>query len=98
MVDPPRSPHADDEPDPEPSHGSPSGEPPKMPRWVKVSAVVVGVVILLFVILQLTGIGGNHGPGRHSSAGRPAVVTGVDLRATPGSYGHGQQAAQSSYR
>ena len=39
--------------------------PPRMPRWVKVSAIVVGVLILLFLVLQLTGIGGQHGPGRH---------------------------------
>lgn len=54
------------------------GTPPGMPRWVKVSAIVVGVLILVFLVLQLTGIAGNHGPGRHSSAGitPPAGVTG----------------------
>ena len=41
--------------------------PPGMPRWVKVAAIVVGVLFLLFVVLQLTGIGGEHGPGRHMS-------------------------------
>lgn len=45
------------------------GNPPGMPRWVKVSAIVVGVLVLVFLVLQLTGIAGNHGPGRHSSAG-----------------------------
>jgi hypothetical protein len=98
MVDPRRSPEADDGPGREPSHGSPSGEPPTMPRWVKVSAVVVGVVIVLFVILQLTGIGGSHGPGRHSGAGRPAMVSGVDLRVVPGGGPQGRQAGESSYR
>ena len=43
--------------------------PPGMPRWVKVTAIVVGVLVLVFLVLQLTGIAGNHGPGRHSSAG-----------------------------
>ena len=47
--------------------------PPGMPRWVKVSAVVVGLLILLFVVLQLTGIAGEHGPGMHSSLGSPPV-------------------------
>ena len=41
--------------------------PPRAPRWVKVAAVVVGVLILVFLVLQLTGIGGEHGPGRHMS-------------------------------
>ncbi|WP_185938582.1 hypothetical protein [Geodermatophilus aquaeductus] len=41
------------------------------------TAIVVGVLILVFLVLQLTGIAGNHGPGRHSSAGitPPAGVT-----------------------
>ena len=43
------------------------GAPPRMPRWVKVAALIVGVLVLLFVVLQLTGIGGEHGPGRHMS-------------------------------
>ena len=41
--------------------------PPRMPRWVKVSVLVVGVLVLLFLVLQLTGLGGEHGPGRHVS-------------------------------
>lgn len=51
--------------------------PPGMPRWAKVSAIVVGVLILVFLVLQLTGLAGDHGPGRHSSAGLtpPAGVT-----------------------
>ena len=39
--------------------------PPSIPRWVKVSGIIVIALILLFVIMKLTGIGGNHGPGRH---------------------------------
>ena len=47
---------------------NPSREgPPGMPRWVKVAAIIVGVLILLFVVLKITGIGGEHGPGRHMS-------------------------------
>ena len=51
-----------------------------MPRWVKIAAIVVGLLILLFVVLQLTGIGGEHGPGRHMSGettpsvGMPATL------------------------
>jgi hypothetical protein len=42
--------------------------PPGTPRWVKIFAIIAIVLILLFVILKLTGIGGNHGPGRHFSS------------------------------
>lgn len=42
--------------------------PPGMPRWVKVSAVVVLVVALaLLVIMALTGV--EHGPGLHTGTG-----------------------------
>ncbi|MDX8143157.1 hypothetical protein SAMN04488074_119136 [Lentzea albidocapillata subsp. violacea] len=42
--------------------------PPRMPRWVKVSLIVVGALILLFLVLQLTDVGGQHGPARHLSS------------------------------
>jgi nitrite reductase (NO-forming) len=38
--------------------------PPGVPGWVKVLGAVVGGLILLAGLLQLTGIG-DHGPGRH---------------------------------
>lgn len=63
-----------------PRPGADHGTPPRMPRWVKVAAIVVGLLVLLFVVLQLTGIGGVHGPERHMSgaptphAGTPAVA------------------------
>jgi len=40
---------------------------PGTPRWVKISGIVVGVMILLAVVLVVSGIGGPHGPGRHLS-------------------------------
>ena len=42
-------------------------QPPSMPRWVKASLLLLALLALLFVILKLTGIGGNHGPSRHLS-------------------------------
>jgi hypothetical protein len=45
------------------------------------------------VIAQLTGVGGDHGPGRHSGAGRPSMVSGVDLPDP-----QGQPAGEGSYR
>jgi hypothetical protein len=41
-----------------------------MPRWVKVSLIVVGILIAVFVILNLAGMGGRHGPSRHLGSGR----------------------------
>ncbi|HEX8347245.1 MAG TPA: hypothetical protein VF657_21275 [Actinoplanes sp.] len=49
--------------------------PPGVPRWLKVGAMVVGVLILLVVIAMLTGLGGPHGPGRHTGAAAQAGVT-----------------------
>jgi hypothetical protein len=34
---------------------------------VKVFALVALVLALLFVIVQLTGVGGRHGPERHAT-------------------------------
>ncbi len=42
-------------------------QPPSTPRWVKVSGIIIIALVLLFIILKLTGIAGNHGPGRHFS-------------------------------
>jgi hypothetical protein len=39
--------------------------PPSTPRWVKVLVIIALALLLLFVALELTGIGGPHGPGRH---------------------------------
>jgi hypothetical protein len=52
---------------------------PGTPRWVKVSGIIVGVLVVLAIIIVLTGVGGPHGPGRHTSSGD---VTG---RTTPSS-------------
>jgi hypothetical protein len=47
----------------EPGHGSTSGTP----RWVKVFGIIALVLVLLFVISLLTGVG--HGPGLHTPSG-----------------------------
>ena len=54
---------------------------PGTPRWEKVSGIIVGVLVLVFVILQVTGVGpgaGGHGPGMRGGGGGdspPASVT-----------------------
>ena len=40
-------------------------QPPRVPRWVKVTAIVIGALIVVLVALQLAGIGPGHGPGLH---------------------------------
>lgn len=49
----------------------PSGSP-GAPRWLKVSLIAVGAIVLVLVLLAITGVlGGQHGPGRHAPGGAP---------------------------
>lgn len=50
------------------SNGDPGGAPPT-PRWVKLFVIIALVLILMVIFMILTGIGGEHGPGRHMPAG-----------------------------
>jgi hypothetical protein len=37
-----------------------------LPRWVKASAIIVAIVVLVIAVLLLTGVfSGEHSPGRH---------------------------------
>jgi hypothetical protein len=38
-----------------------------MPRWMKISGIIAIALVLLVAILMLTGVGGEHGPGLHTS-------------------------------
>ena len=67
MTDPRRNAEAGDHSDP--------GSPPRTPRWVKVAAAVVGALVLIFILLQLLGVGGQHGPGRHTLGDIPRPVS-----------------------
>ena len=40
--------------------------PPGLPRWVLISLIVLGVLVVVLVVAMLAG--GNHGPGRHMGA------------------------------
>lgn len=61
----------------EPDRGSTNGTP----RWVKVSAMIFGVLALLIVIVLIVGGGnlGEHGTGRHMSGNQP--VEKIEARA-----------------
>ena len=43
--------------------------PYRTPRWVKIIGIIALVLVLVLGILHLTGLGGNHGPGRHLPSG-----------------------------
>lgn len=43
----------------------PQRSPYSTPRWVKVFVIVALVLVLLVVFVLVSGIGGDHGPGRH---------------------------------
>ena len=53
------------------------GAPAGAPRWVVLLALVALALIALFVVAQLTGIGGEHGPGRHQSSASSAAPSGA---------------------
>jgi len=61
------------------------GSPPGMPRWVKVSGIIVAVLVLLLIVVLL--ISGGHGPRRHASGGaadhapRSSVTAGLSCPA-----------------
>lgn len=38
---------------------------PGLPRWVKLSTVVIGM-LLVILVLAMVLVGGEHGPGRHA--------------------------------
>lgn len=62
---------------------SPNGKaesPPGVPRWVKVSGLVILIVAVVLVVVMLV-VGGEHGPGQHTGA---ESATGLVASAAPG--------------
>lgn len=45
----------------------------RTPHWVKMFGIIVLALILLIGILMITGIGGEHGPGRHLRTPTPTL-------------------------
>ena len=67
--------------------------PYSTPRWVKIVGIIALVVVLLVAILMLTGVGGDHGPGRHMPSGDagdrpPSGITGDQTSFASGSKSH----------
>lgn len=65
------SPYPDTEDTDHVDAGSDSRSGTGMPRWVKMSGLVVGALVAIFVVAQLLGVGGDHGPGRHGGGDDP---------------------------
>ena len=58
----------------------------RTPRWVMVVGIIVIVLALLVGLLLLTGVGGDHGPGRHlpsGGAGGRTPPSGIIVGHTP---------------
>lgn len=43
---------------------SADSKPPRMPRWVKWPAIVLGILVIVLVGSRLLGV--QHGPGMHN--------------------------------
>jgi hypothetical protein len=67
--------------------GADRASPPGMPRWVKLSLILVAVLVLVVVIAMLIA-GGEHGPSRHAPGVQlpPSRVT-ADLALSGGGPG-----------
>jgi hypothetical protein len=79
-----RPPYADTGEDTDTGVGPDRELPTGRPRWVKVFGIIVLVLAVLFVGLKLTGLGPNHGPGRHTSGGAtPSLSVTEDGGHTP---------------
>ncbi len=74
MTDPSRSPDAGDIAGLAPSRTSTTSYP-GMPRWVKLSGIVVLVLVLLVAGVMAVA-GGQHGPMRHTPSGAPGALGG----------------------
>lgn len=53
-----------DSPEPFNTDTRAEAKPPGVPRWLKLSAVVLAIAIVALVVTMLL-IGGQHGPGGH---------------------------------
>jgi hypothetical protein len=67
--------------------GADGVSPPRMPRWVKLSLILVAVLALVVVIVMLIA-GGGHGPSRHAPGIQlPPVSVTADLALSGGGLG-----------
>jgi hypothetical protein len=65
------------DPESRPHTGTARGGHPGLPRWVKMSGIIIAILVLALVAVMLIA-GGDHGPSRHG--GQATKQT--DLKAT----------------
>jgi hypothetical protein len=77
--------------------GADPASPPRMPRWVKLSLILVALLVLLVVIVMLMA-GGGHGPSRHAPGIQaPPISAPADLTLSGGGPG-GHALSEVNYR
>jgi hypothetical protein len=60
-----------------------------VPRWVVISGIIAAIIVLGVVIVLLTGLGGEHGPGRHEPGAESSSATPASsMEHTPPAGGH----------
>ena len=65
----------------------PQSDGVEMPRWVKVSIIVLAVLGVLVVIMAVTGGGGGHGPERHGAGSTSGSELVAAIAQAPVPYG-----------
>jgi hypothetical protein len=68
------------------------GAPPRAPRWVKMSVIIVALLALALVAIMLLGEG-DHGPSRHAAAVPPTLEMAPQATGWHGAWGHQAQPA-----
>ncbi len=90
MADPPRYPDSKGDTGDDTRVRPTVDRPPSTPRWVKVFGILAIVMVLIFIVIQFTGVGGGHGPGRHTPfgdvGGQKALLSNVTLSSVTEDY------------
>ena len=64
-----------------------TARPPATPRWVKIAAIVIGLLVVALALKVIVVGGVSHGPGMHSGLGgasAPAAVPAASAASGPG--------------
>jgi hypothetical protein len=77
--------------------GADRASPPRMPRWVKLSLILVAVLVLLVVVAMLIA-GGGHGPGRHAPGIQAPPISATVNRTLSGGGLGGHAPSEANHR
>lgn len=76
-----------------PERKSTASGPPSMPRWVKAFGIIFIILVLLAAVILITGIGGEHGPGRHNPSSGSSGILHAGITEGRKASGAGEEAA-----